>query len=147
SPSESSSESSVSASSSESSASGDGSGGGGSSGGGSGGEPFSGSITSSLFPYAPLLGGCSGAIAFRNLGTTANAPSVTFTHALGSSGVAFATRWNSAGLAGFLVFVEGNNQIFLTENNGALLTSTPITLTVGNSYTLSLADSGTAVPA
>jgi len=96
-----------------------------------------------------------GAMAYRDIGTTNNTASITFTYATeGVSsfrGVAVGLRWNHAGQTGCFASVA-NGQIWAYEMWGGSWTeaqavAVPVLLTVGNTYTLTISDNGSIVTA
>ena len=113
---------------------------------------YAGILSSSTF-YGPLYA----ATAYQDLGTINNTQSTTFTYqgAEGGGGVAVGTRWSDSGQQGDFAYVDTNSAppvIRLYEMLGGWVlgsptTSSSLSITSGNSYTLAVLDDGTNVTA
>jgi hypothetical protein len=103
-----------------------------------------------------------GAVAFLDAGTIHNTKSITFTYASGDTGgdvkggPMVGVRWNDAGetgIAAFAYFDGGGLSLRIFEffgggwASGGHSNQTTIALTLGHSYTLKLADTGTVATA
>ena len=98
----------------------------------------------------------SAATAYQDIGTSNNTVSVTFKYqgAEGNGGVAVGLRWNDSAQAGELAYINTTStpRVALWELSGSwgLVSSTnsvTLSLTVGNTYTLTITDSSTAITA
>lgn len=97
------------------------------------------------------------ATCYRNLGTSNNTVAVTFTYqgAEGGGGAAVGLRWNHSSQLGDFAFINTNASppvIALREltsgwTSGTSATSSSLTLTAGNTYTLTITDDGSTVTA
>ena len=107
---------------------------------------------SAIYSGGPLYG----AVAYKDVGTTNNTKSITFTWKSAdatASGMCFVgTRWNHAGQTGCLARIYDSTGISLQVDDlfggsWALSSqnSTGLSLTDGNSYTLTISDSGTVI--
>lgn len=93
----------------------------------------------------------NGAVAYKDNGTPATSMSATFTFALADSvygNVGVGLRWDTVAQEGFLAFIDMTGpSIHLIEYKGGgwayfAGNSTPVTLTDGNSYTITITDDG-----
>lgn len=99
----------------------------------------------------------TGATCYRNLGTNNNTVAVTFTYqgAEGGGGAACGLRWSNSSQQGDFAFINTNASppvIALREltsgwTSGTSAASSSLTLTAGNTYTLTITDDGTTVTA
>lgn len=95
-----------------------------------------------------------GATAYQDLGTAGNTSTVTFTYqgAEAAGGVAVGVRLKNSAGQGVFAFIDSSGpsvKIYEMSSGWVYVqtASTSLTLTTGNSYTLTLADNGTAVTA
>ena len=118
---------------------------------------LSGSDTGKLSASAVFASTWNAATAYYDLGTSNNGVSVTFTYqgAEGGGGVAAGLRWNNSTQEGDFAFIDTSStppviKLYETTagwSSGTSATSSSLTLTSGNSYTLTIFDNGTTVTA
>ena len=118
---------------------------------------LTGSDTGTLSASIFFAGTWKAATAYYDLGTTNNFVSVTFTYQgpEGGGGVAAGLRWDDSAQEGDFAFIDTSStppviQLYETTagwSTGTSASSSALTLTSGNSYTLTIFDNGTTVSA
>lgn len=116
-------------------------------------------------PAAPMVGTLASTAAYlgatvydasatRDLGTTANTSTVSFTYmgAEVSGGVSVGVRWNESSQQGIFAYIDSSGpSVKIYEMSSGWVSvqtaSATLSLTSGNSYTLTLADNGSVVTA